>query len=121
MSITWSYGPAPEQKTRRVTHAFRTWHSAARVGFWPDSVRLDGRELTERELDRLTAWIAAQGAWRSSLLEFGDAWRLLESVVSGGVRNVRAGACGGGRRSAHGLAEKFLRDGGERVQGELWL
>jgi hypothetical protein len=56
------------------------------LGFELESLCVAGREISERDLERLNLWISAHGAWRCSAMPWHDAADALELVLRAPLR-----------------------------------
>lgn len=98
---------------------FEKWHRGKNLGLELVAVEFDGHSIGPHALERLNYFLAADGAWRASLLSHFEAEKVLATVLR---RNVvlGLGKSGGGRWSARSTAKELLRDRSQGVQGELW-
>lgn len=117
--IEWRYSVSTGHHDIRLTSALRAWHRARLIGLTVDSLELEGRHLSARELERLNYWVEARGAWRCSLLPWHEASFVLAAVISGDLRQVCVGPAGGGRWPAGTGAKILLGNGSQGVQSEL--
>ncbi len=97
--VIWSTGPIVGRKHTPVTRAFIHWHRAYLLGLRIESCAFDGTVLDADELFRLNFWIAAQGAWRCSLLPMHEGHAVVHRVVSGNLSRVPVGKSGAGRQA----------------------
>lgn len=99
-SLKYTYTPATQRTRTYVPSVLKEWHQAMRLGFEVEMLSIDGVSVHALALERLNFWIAAQGAWRCSIMPFHDSVDALEDVLRCPVRPVPVGPNGAGRWSS---------------------
>lgn len=97
--IEWTYGPPDPRQARYVPTILREWHRACLVGLSLDTLSIDGKPLTETQLERVNYFIQGRGAWRCSNLSYWDAMKMLNKAC-GRELDIRCGPTSGGRHSS---------------------
>lgn len=110
----WRYRFVPGAVCQRVhlPSVFREWHRGHLLRMPLEFVEVDGKLLTQLELERLNLWLSADGGWRLSALPYWDAYAALCDVLVGRVVDVvPCGPNGAGRWTSRATLEEFRRDG----------
>lgn len=85
-SLVYTFSESLPQCRSHVPSILRQWHRGMLLGFELESLCVAGREISERDLERLNLWISAHGAWRCSAMPWHDAADALELVLRAPLR-----------------------------------
>ena len=113
---TWEYEftPSGPRRNQCLWIMLRDWHRARLLWLDLGRAKIDDRDLSELELERLNLWISGRGAWRCSALSHWDQDEILRRVLSGRVDVVPCGPSGAGRWAPGSGFEEVLRDRSQR-------
>ena len=104
-SLVYTFSDSFPQCRSHVPSILRQWHRGMLLGFDLESLCVGGREIGERDLERLNLWIAAHGAWRCSAMSAIDAAQALEVVLRAPLR-VPVAPHGAGRWQSFALLDR---------------
>lgn len=117
-AITLSYSLPSKGYGILLPAIFEKWHRAKNLGLELVHVEFDGYPIGSHAIERLNLWLAADGAWRASLLSHFEAEKVLGTVIRRNVA-LNVGGSGGGRWASGSTAKEVFRNAGDGVQGEL--